>query len=501
MKQLKVNKNKRKFKSLNAEIFKSFLLFACSFMIILSLFQISFLDVTYRTIRISETKRIARKIEAQINEAIDVEDLKDLIFERDMSVVILDSSSLIRIDSNAGIIGDVMRKILPSDIAFISARLKEKDNMTAFMTEKGMRQQQISDIFDDQQAYYKKDVRAVLYAFRTTVASGQPVIVIVAGSITPVEATVNTLKVQLVLIGLIEVVIALLLSLILSRRLARPIEELTDDARIMATGNYDVKFDSKGYSEIEELSDTLSHTASELKKADQMSKDLIANVSHDLRTPLTMISGYGELIRDIPQENTRENVQVIIDEANRLASMVNNLLDISKLQSGNQQLNVNDINAAELVEGVVSSYRKLAESLKVDIRLECSCSDDYFKGDKERLWQVFNNLLNNAVNHVGDDMLIIVRCFRKDNSVRFEVIDHGEGIAEEDIDKIWERYYKVDRQHVRAQTGSGLGLSIVKTILEMHHSSYGVISRKGEGACFYFEFPLLEKGEVVTIDE
>ncbi|MBR0137387.1 MAG: HAMP domain-containing histidine kinase, partial [Erysipelotrichaceae bacterium] len=492
----------KRFKSLNAEIFKSFLLFACSFMIILSLFQISFLDVTYRMIRITETKSIARKIDAQIKYGADAESMRDLVFGKDMSVIIFSASSMQRVDSNAGVIGDMMRRVSLNDVAYISVQLKSRDSVTAFLTEKGMRtEQEFSELFEDQMAYYKRDVRALLYAFKTIDSDGQEAIVIVISSITPVEATVNTLKVQLVLIGIIEIIIALLLSWILSKRLARPIEELTDDAKIMATGNYDVSFDSKGYSEIEELSDTLRHTASELKKADQMSKDLIANVSHDLRTPLTMISGYGELIRDIPQENTPENVQVIIDEAKRLASMVNNLLDISKLQSGNQQLTINDINAAEFIESVVSNYRKLAESLKVDIKLDCRCSDDYFKGDKERLWQVFANLLNNAVNHVGEDMEIIVNCFINEGRVRFEVVDHGEGIAKEDIDKIWERYYKVDKQHVRAQTGSGLGLSIVKTILEMHHAVYGVTSEPGEGSCFYFELPLLEKGEIVTIDE
>ena len=214
-----------------------------------------------------------------------------------------------------------------------------------------------------------------------------------------------------------------------------------------------------------------------------------------------MISGYGELIRDFPQEYSRENVQVIIDEANRLASLVNNLLDISKLQSGNQQLNLSVIDAEAFVRDAVSNYGKLAESLKITVKLNAEGGNMYFKGDRERLMQVFSNLLNNAVNHAGSDDLVIVNYLVKDGYVRYEVIDHGEGIAQEDLEKIWERYYKVDKQHVRSRTGSGLGLSIVKTILELHHGLYGVESKKGEGACFWFALPAIVEAEEVKMDE
>ena len=242
----------------------------------------------------------------------------------------------------------------------------------------------------------------------------------------------------------------------------------------MATGDLDVTFDGKGYREIEQLSDSLNETVTQLKKADQMKKDLIANVSHDLRTPLTMISGYGELIRDIPGENNRENIQVIIDEAERLTSLVNNMLDISKLQSGNIELAPTSINVMDMLVSVQNAYSKFMETNGYKLVLSAEDKDYYIKADKLRLDQVFHNLINNAITHIGDDKTVILKAAVNNGRIRFDIIDHGEGIPKEELPLIWQRYYKVDKTHVRPETGSGLGLSIVKTIFCVMHIQYGL---------------------------
>ena len=259
---------------------------------------------------------------------------------------------------------------------------------------------------------------------------------------------------------------------------------------MLAEGNYDVRFGVGGYREIAELSDTLSVAAEELSKTGALQRELIANISHDLRTPLTMIGGYAEMMRDIPGENTPENMQIIIDETKRLTSLVNDLLDISKLQSGTQTLSLSDFNLTETIREVIGRFSKLTEQDGWTIDFTAS-EEVIVNADRTRILQVVYNFINNAITHSGGDKLVEVRQIVSERDgkkvVRIEVTDHGEGIPEENLKYIWDRYYKVDKTHRRAVTGSGLGLSIVKSILEMHHARYGVESEVGKGSTFWFE--------------
>ena len=212
-------------------------------------------------------------------------------------------------------------------------------------------------------------------------------------------------------------------------------------------------------------------------------------MSHDLRTPLTMISGYGEVMRDIPGENTAENVQIIIDETKRLTNLVNDMLDLSKLQAGAQEINSSSFNITEEIEHIIARYDKLLTNKDFTIQFQYD-KPVFVKADIIKINQVIYNLINNAINYCGDDHKIYVRQLIEKDRVRIEVMDHGDGIEKEQLPYIWERYYKVDKTHVRSKIGSGLGLSIVKAILELHKAEYGVISKRGQGTTFWFKLPL-----------
>ena len=217
-----------------------------------------------------------------------------------------------------------------------------------------------------------------------------------------------------------------------------------------------------------------------------MRRDLLANVSHDLRTPLTMIKGYGEVMRDLPGENTPENVQIIIDEAERLTSLVNDLLDLSKLESGVVPLEKASFNLTESIRLILHRYDKLA-----DYSFPFAYEEDvWVNADELKISQVVYNLVNNAITYSGADKTITLRQTLREGKVRVSVTDTGEGIPPDKLQDIWERYYKVDKEHKRAQMGSGLGLSIVKNILDMHGGAYGVESQLGQGSTFWFELPL-----------
>lgn len=308
--------------------------------------------------------------------------------------------------------------------------------------------------------------------------------------ITPVDATVQTLKIQLIYISVLMVVLSLIIALIMAKRISRPMIQINKSAKEMAAGNYQVHFEDKTYREIAELGETLNDTVQQLAKTEHLQKELIANVSHDLRTPLTMIIAYSEVMRDIPGENTAENVQVVIDEAKRLTGLVNDMLDISKLQSGVAQLNARVFNLTDNINNVLKRYAKLVEQDGYTIKFSYDKKVTVF-ADDFKISQVIYNLINNAINYTGTDKVVHVIQKVNDLSVTIQVIDTGDGIEQKDLPYVWERYYKVDKNHKRAVTGTGLGLSIVKSILQLHEADFGVESEIEKGSTFWFTIPIL----------
>lgn len=307
--------------------------------------------------------------------------------------------------------------------------------------------------------------------------------------ITPVDSTVSTLRIQLIIITGIMVILAIMLAIIISKRISNPIEQINQSAKALAMGNYETEFHGTGYLEIKELSDTLNTAAKELSKVDRLRRELIANISHDLRTPLSFIYSYAEMMHDFPNEVTPEQSQIIMDETKRLTSLVNDMLDISLLEAGVSKLNKTNYNLTESLRKTIDRMNELVKNEGYKLDFEYS-EDIYIFADEVKITQVFYNLLLNAITHSGDDKTVIVRQSVRENSVRIEVIDHGEGIDQSDLPYIWERYYKVDKKHKRPIMGTGLGLSIVKKIIEMHGGKYGVESEEGKGSVFSFQIEL-----------
>ena len=339
----------------------------------------------------------------------------------------------------------------------------------------------------------------LLYGILTNRGTGEDaeqVMVMVDATISPINTTVETLRAQLVLITLIMAGVSALLVLLLSTIISRPIIRITKSAKQLATGDYSTRFTGGTYKEISELADTLNYASRELSKVDQLRREFIANVSHDLRTPLTMITGYAEVMRDLPGENTPENLQIIIDESRRLTDLVNDLLDLSRLQSGAQTPQPEPLNLTAMIRSIMGRYAKLVLHEGYTITLEAD-GDAMVLADRLRMTQVLYNLINNAINYAGEDRAVILRQTLAGGKVRIDVIDHGEGIPPESLPYVWDRYYKVDKNHKRTTVGAGLGLSIVKGVLEAHGAEYGVESTPGRGSDFWFCLPCL-KG---TFDE
>ena len=303
--------------------------------------------------------------------------------------------------------------------------------------------------------------------------------------ITPVKATVSTLQMQLYIISLIMALLATVLAIIISKHISNPIEQINLSAKALAKGDYDIRFHAKGFLEIEELSDTLNTAAEELSKVEKLRRELLANISHDLRTPLAFIYSYAEMMHDFPEEVTAEQSQIIMDETKRLASLVDDMLSISQLESGALELKQTNFN---LTESLRNSLKRIKELLKNEkYRLDFIFSEDVTVwADELKITQAFYNLLLNAITYCGDDKTVIIRQVIEEDKVRIKLEDMGEGIAESDLPYIWERYYKVEKAHTRSKIGTGLGLSIVKNIIDMHKGEYGVRSSPGAGSTFWF---------------
>ncbi len=342
----------------------------------------------------------------------------------------------------------------------------------------------------------------LIHARVVTGDMGEQYILLLDAELEPLSATVATLKTQFWLIAFILLWSALLFAWLISRNISKPIKKMNVAAKRLAQGKYDADFSAEGYSEVVELSHSLTYASEQLARTDTLQKELIANISHDLRTPLTMIIGYSEVMRDLPGENTPENVQVIIDETERLAQLVNDLLDLSKIRAGSRAPKPEVFNLTDLVEATMLRYEKLTQKDGYRVEYESDASVEV-SADRTMLLQVIYNLINNAINYTGDDRLVRVtqKLTADGTRVRLSVTDSGVGIAPDQIPLIWDRYYKIDKVHRRAMIGTGLGLSIVKQILEAHHTTYGVESKLGEGSTFWFEMQVeAVAGDGGTVD-
>lgn len=330
------------------------------------------------------------------------------------------------------------------------------------------------------------DKQSLLCARRVKFVDGTHGFLLLNAIITPLTSTVSTLRSQLLLITFVVLTGAFVLAAIISRKVTRPIIETNEAARSLSHGQYTPPCHGSSYREMAELNQTLVLAAQELSQVEHLQHELIANISHDLRTPLTMIGGYAEVMRDIPGESTPENMQIIIDETTRLTTLVNEIMDFSRLQSGSTTIDVRSFLLTEGLQGIVARVSKLVEKDGYIVRFiqdQSVC----VRADEKRIEQVVYNLLGNALTYTGEDKTVTLTQEVHDQTVRISIHDSGKGIPPEEIPLIWKRYYRTQETHRRAIIGSGLGLSIVQSILEKHGFAYGIESELGSGTTFWFE--------------
>lgn len=477
----------KKLTSLKWEIGKYLIIFCILTASIVFLFQIVLLQPMYEANKIKSIETVGSFVEKFIEDERLDEFVDYMQSQSDTCIMVYQSSSSGGMQGSIGNRGCMISSITNSERAkFVTKAIGSKNHsylarVTNNSSDFGVDGDQ-GDNFDT--IVYTKIVNAADYSS----------IIMVSGNITPLNATTETLASQMRYIALFMIVAVAILTLLMYRHIAKPIIGITSNAKQLSQGKYTIDPKTNRYKEAADLNNTLVQAANDIQKADKAKRDLISNVSHDLRTPLTMIGGYGEMMIDLPEEKTDENIQVIVDETKRLNALVNDLLDMSRLQDGRIVLHKEVFDISALLKTQLQKYDvyRMQEGYTIESEL---LDTIYVNADKIRIEQVINNFLNNAVNYGGEAKHIIVREIKKENTVRIEVQDFGEGIDPEDLDNIWYRYYKVDKEHVRVANGSGIGLNIVKQLLELHGVPYGVKSSKGKGSTFYFEMPIEKENQ------
>lgn len=470
--------------------------FAAATLILLWLFQVVFLDSFYKSIKVNDIKSAANSISKNIDSGDLHTYIKTYTQKKDFSIIIADTEGNTLYSEEISPFSVIQHMSKTGLVSLITEAQKNGGSYLNRYDRGGVIFEQVNmDDFPDRLPKPDKNnmAESMLFTKIVTKTDGSQVAIILNANISPVDATVQTIRVQLIYVTAIMIILAFLLALFISRRISKPIIKINASAKELAHGHYNARFDETGYKEIAELGSTLNFTAHELSKTEALQRELIANVSHDLRTPLTMIAGYAEAMRDLPGENSRENVQIVIDEAKRLTTLVNDVLDISKLQAETESIHLETFSLTESIREILKRYGKLTEQdgYKIDYIYD---SNVWVKADELKISQVIYNLVNNAITYTGKDKTVAVKQNISQGIVRIEVTDTGDGIPADKLNDIWNRYYKVDKAHKRAQIGTGLGLSIVKAILEQHNANFGVQSAVGQGSVFWFELPV-EKAE------
>lgn len=454
---MKLNSIKRN--SLKVNIWLYLIVFTLILILILWFFQIIFIDSFYEYSKSHQIKETANKIIS--NYSNDKNYLDKLSFDKDVCIEIIQN-----------------RKTIYSSNNYNKGCIIESDKY-------------INDFYNNNYSSHNYKIinprfnnKTLIYAVRLN----ENISIFVNASLEPLDNTIIILSKQLVIVSFIVILLAFIIGYFISKMISKPIENMNKKAKKLAIGDYNFEFDNNSnIYEIDELANTLNYAKKELEQTDELRRDLLANVSHDLKTPLTMIKGYAEMVRDITYKDNNkrnDNLNVIIEESDRLNLLVEDILTLSKIQSNKEELIIEEFDICLLIKNIIKKYSiyKELEGYTFELNIPDSL---YVKADKKKIEQVIYNLVNNAINYTGEDNKIIINV-KDEVDIKIEITDTGKGIKKEDIPFIWDRYYHSKKKHKRNLVGTGLGLSIVKTILENHNFEYGVISKNNKGTTFYF---------------
>ncbi|RXA60743.1 sensor histidine kinase [Enterococcus casseliflavus] len=333
---------------------------------------------------------------------------------------------------------------------------------------------------------------AILIGVPTTLFQ-RPAALLLSNTITQIEALQSLNRQQLFLFTIILTIFVSTISFFLAQHFIRPIKTIKEAIIRLTNGELYSVPKLKRSDELGTLSESVADLSTELQRVDVLRKEVIANVSHELRSPLALITGYGEMVRDVSGNDERlrkEHMDLIISEAHRMSAMVDDIMDFSIMQAGYTQLKNEIWNTYEVVSSVVAYARGIANQYDITVDFEADRTDGNALFDRIKMEQVLRNLINNGINHTPKNERLLIKLTNTSAGTKVAVINPGKDIPPEQLELIWERYQRVQHQAGHKE-GTGIGLAIVKTILTSHAFEYGAESKNGV-TCFWFVVPRLE---------
>lgn len=450
-----------------------FLVYMGSMLVLLWMFQITFLEPFYRVNQTKNIHLITSEVERIMNDTQFNGDLNAtlrLMFSKEnMCGVIYDSEGKNVMNIAVDLVGQhcYLGEISNSSIKDYMVFVDNDPKMEIDVPFK-------NEYFDQSLSFYGKKFNvnnAEYYLFINT-------------PMELLDSTVEILKNQFLMVSFMVFSLGTVTSLLLAKRLAQPIHQMNEAAKKLADGDFSVQFEGEGYREAVELSETLNYATEEFSKTDELRRDLVANVSHDIKTPLTMIKAYAEMIVDISGDNPQlrnEHLKIILDETNHLEKFVNDMLSLSQYESQVLTVNETRFNLKDHIESTLNLFQTDDVKVKIDV------PKHYFvMADEIKMGQVLYNFINNAIKHSQNSESIIIEAKANKYEITVSVIDFGVGIDRQHQEVIWDRYAQINKHHHRKESSSGLGLSIVAAICQATGSKYGVESEVGQGSKFYY---------------
>lgn len=316
-------------------------------------------------------------------------------------------------------------------------------------------------------------------------------------------------------VGIVIIIVSAFIIWLITAQLTRPISELTDISQRMAELDFHAKYRSRHSNEVDVLGENFNKMSEQLEgailklrsaneqlekdiaekvKIDEMRKEFLDNVSHELKTPIALIQGYAEGLKDniMDDPESREfYCEVIMDEASKMNIMVKKLLTLNQLESGHDRLVMEQFDMVDLIKGVLQNSEILIQQKEASIFFDSQQEPVYVQADEFKIEEVVTNFFTNALNHMDDKKIVEIKVMRQEKTARVTVFNSGKPIPDEALEHVWDKFYKVDKAHTREYGGSGIGLSIVKAIMESHHQKCGV-ENYHNGVMFWFELPIEE---------
>lgn len=438
-------------------------------------FQVSFLKKYY----ISQQTRIMEKeinnIIFMIENKISLSDVLDEITNFSSAygclVIFTDENFNMNYISSSQIQNS--EKIIYQDIEYIKTRIQSQtqEKINSFITE-GRRFNSILSC--------------------TSINGTKKGYIIIQSFIEPINTTIVILKRQLLVVCLISLFVGSVIAFAFSRKFSKPILEINDFSKKIAEGDFDATVSIKSKDEVGILAHSINNMAYQLKKKDDIKNKFIANMSHELKTPISSIRAYAELLLDydmIEKKEGEKYAEIIVMNSKRLTLMVEDILELSKIQSGKYVLKLSSFCVIDLIKRVINEMKVIASHKNLNIILNTFNDEIFINADIDKMYSVFCNILQNSIRYCHSNGIVKIEVISKSSDITISITDNGGGIPKENLPYVWERFYKCDKSKNSEKSGTGLGMAIVKEILKLHNYTYGIESEIDVGTQVWFNIP------------